>query len=409
MSHIHDRPGLKKKTQNRRGAVDSHRMQKIRCLLVPVLFCLANVNGHAGQLSDVLRMRAPASERSIHSLLLDVTRAGNRFVAVGENGYILYSDDRGEHWRQASVPVRVTLTSVVFPTPEKGWAVGHDAVILHSRDGGVTWTKQLDGWETGEILLAASQGWAKKVRRQIEVAGETDELMAGLEAAEVAIDEAKLEIEVGPRRPLLDVWFKDIDTGFAVGAFGYFFTTSDGGKTWLDSSPATPNPELLNLYSIVGLSDSTMLIAGELGLLLRSADGGRSWRTVVLDYDGTLFGVYPGLTRNDVFVLGLRGNVFHSSDSGFTWTRLATALRGTLLGMATMDDQTVMVGTGGRILICDFNRSCHSDLARADRIDLASVLVTGENILVLTGQAGLVRMALNGDDLPVYYETVEAR
>lgn len=406
---MHDRSGTKNKTLNCRRAADSYPMRKIRPLLVLLLSCLVHISGHAGQMSDVLRMHAPASERSIHSLLLDVTRAGNRLVAVGEYGYVLYSDDRGEHWRQASVPVRVTLTSVVFPSPDQGWAVGHDAVILHSRDGGVSWTKQLDGTKTGEILLAGAQGWTKKVQQQIEVEGATDELIAGLEAAEMAIDEAQFEIEEGPRRPLLDVWFKDVDHGFAVGAFGYFFTTSDGGKTWVDNSSTIPNPDLLNLNSIVGLSDATMLIAGELGLLLRSADGGKSWQTLALDYEGTLFGVYPVPEQNEVFLLGLRGNVFHSSDRGLTWTGLATPLRGSLFGMATMDNKTVMVGAGGRILICDLSRSCHSDLDRADRVDLASVLVTRENILVVTGQAGLVRMALNGDNLPVYYETAEAR
>ena len=61
------------------------------------------------------------------SMLLDVTRIGNRLVAVGERGHVVISDD-GKNWKQAEhVPTRATLTSVV----EMGgrlWAGGHDAV-----------------------------------------------------------------------------------------------------------------------------------------------------------------------------------------------------------------------------------------------------------------------------------------
>ena len=33
-------------------------------------------------------------------------------------------------------------------------------------------------------------------------------------------------------RPLMDVWFKNANTGFAIGAYGTFLRTDDGGKTW---------------------------------------------------------------------------------------------------------------------------------------------------------------------------------
>src|SRR5262245_5090243 len=49
------------------------------------------------------------------SLLLDLAVAGDRYVAVGERGHVLLSDDHGATWRQAkSVPTRVMLTAVFF-------------------------------------------------------------------------------------------------------------------------------------------------------------------------------------------------------------------------------------------------------------------------------------------------------
>src|ERR1700736_1725395 len=54
-------------------------------------------------------------ERAAYAALMDVTRAGDRMVAVGEHGIVILSDDSGRSWRQAKVPVSVTLTAVKFP------------------------------------------------------------------------------------------------------------------------------------------------------------------------------------------------------------------------------------------------------------------------------------------------------
>ena len=73
---------------------------------------------------------------------LDIAYADSRIVAVGDRGKILYSDDQGDHWKQAVTPSEVLLTSVCFADARHGWAVGHDAVVLGSDDGGETWTVQ---------------------------------------------------------------------------------------------------------------------------------------------------------------------------------------------------------------------------------------------------------------------------
>ncbi|TVP59615.1 MAG: photosystem I reaction center subunit IV, partial [Halomonadaceae bacterium] len=103
-------------------------------------------------MSDVLDTPAMTTHLAANSLLLDLSRAGERLVAVGERGHIVYSDDFGESWSQAEVPVSTTLTGVYFPGESKGWAVGHGGVILHSSDRGETWVKQMDGHEGSELV-----------------------------------------------------------------------------------------------------------------------------------------------------------------------------------------------------------------------------------------------------------------
>ena len=50
--------------------------------------------------------------------------------------------DHGQTWKQAKVPTQNLLTAVNFPSPSKGWAVGHEAVILATQDGGDSWEVQ---------------------------------------------------------------------------------------------------------------------------------------------------------------------------------------------------------------------------------------------------------------------------
>ena len=92
-----------------------------------------------------------------------MARAGERLVAVGERGRIILSDDNGVTWRQVHSPTSVTLTHVTFATPVDGWAVGGMGIVLHSADGGLSWTKQLDGIQAADIALAAANADIKKV------------------------------------------------------------------------------------------------------------------------------------------------------------------------------------------------------------------------------------------------------
>ncbi len=88
---------------------------------------------------DPLDTPAVPSALAARSLLLGVARAGNRLVAVGQRGHIVYSTDGGASWKQASVPVSSDLTAVFFVDDKQGWVVGHDGVVLHTVDSGDTW------------------------------------------------------------------------------------------------------------------------------------------------------------------------------------------------------------------------------------------------------------------------------
>lgn len=66
------------------------------------------------QAADRLDMPALQQAQQENLLLLSVEKAGDRLVASGEHGVVIFSDDQGQHWQQAEVPGSTLLTSLHF-------------------------------------------------------------------------------------------------------------------------------------------------------------------------------------------------------------------------------------------------------------------------------------------------------
>lgn len=324
---------------------------------------------------DALDQPAHLSEKAGFSLLTAVSAAGQRLLAVGERGVILLSDDHGKHWRQArSVPSSVALTAVRFVNAELGWAVGHGGVVLHSRDAGETWVRQLDGRQAAAIEQAAAdaEGSAETPSRRQR-------------------DAARIVAE-GPDKPFLDVHFFDAQRGLIVGAYGLAFATADGGKSWVSLVGRIDNPRARHLYNIA-VDGENLLISGEQGTLLRSTDGGQSFTTLAIDYPGTLFGA---LLANDksMLVFGLRGNAFRSTNQGGAWQKVDFGQPVTLTaGTRLRDGGLVVVDETGRVLLSRNAGAAFSAL-HTEKINAATdVVEAADGGLLVSTQRGPVRLA----------------
>lgn len=290
------------------------------------------------------------SAKAKNRLLTDVTLAGSRLVAVGERGHILYSDDNGNQWTQAKVPSLNLLTAVYFADDKHGWAVGHDALILGTEDGGQTWTEQYRDAEREE------------------------------------------------GSPFVDLWFKDKDNGLVVGAYGALFATSDGGKNWEDVSDRIENDDGFHLNAIAAVKDAGLFVVGEMGSMFRSADDGLTWEKVKGPYEGSLFGVLGTQESKGLLVFGLRGNMFRSGDFGNSWqpVKINTARGAFEIGLAagalSSDGAISVVGHGGAVLTSKDNGRTFDAINRPDRLSLASVVFDAQGNLILVGQGG-VRIA----------------
>jgi photosystem II stability/assembly factor-like uncharacterized protein len=277
------------------------------------------------------------------SLLLDVVNTGDHLVAVGDRGDIVVSND-GEHWAQVDkVPVRSPLTAVTFVDAKHGWAVGHDAVILATADGGRSWNLQ--------------------------------------------------NFEPELEKPFLDVLFLDLQHGFAVGAYGLFYNTVDGGASW-KPVPTTFNEDGLHFNSITKLKDGELFIAGEQGMLAVSSDQGASWTKLPSPYDASLFGALPHGDKG-ALIYGLRGNVFVSEDvRAGGWKKLDSGTLASMFGGTTLPDgRAALVGLNGVIVLADTSAGT-AKVVQAPAGTSLSGAVPLDGSLLTVGESGAQRVSL---------------
>jgi photosystem II stability/assembly factor-like uncharacterized protein len=290
---------------------------------------------------DPLDLPARPSPLVTHRPLNGVAAAGGRLVAVGQRGHAAWSDDGGRTWTQAPVPVRSDLTAVRFASADRGWAVGHDGVVLATADGGRSWAKQLDGRGLGLPLSETS---------------------------------------------LLDVWFDDEQAGWAVGAFGLVVRTADGGRTWTRWAEPSDDRRGLHLYAIRRVAGD-LYAAGEQGLVLKLDPGARRFRRLAVGYGGSLFGIVG--QGGAVVVFGLRGSALRSEDRGASWRRLETGVEAALTaGTELPGGRIALASQAGQVLL-GAGGGGPLRLARPGPAPPVSAIApAGPGALVLVGAAG---------------------
>lgn len=268
------------------------------------------------------------------SMLLDITRAGNTLVAVGERGHVTLSTD-GTTWTQADVvPTRSTLTTV-FSVGDRLWAGGHDSVILTSGDKGKNWTRQYFDPQSGQAVM--------------------------------------------------DIYFMDEDNGIAVGSYGLYLLTSDGGKTWEEGVVDEESDYHLN--GIIDFGDGRWMIAGEAGMSYRSYDDRETWEALNLPYQGSMWGALK--TDDDcVLMYGLRGHVLQSCDFGTTWTEVPTGTEASISGAAAYGDFVLLAANSGVILLKNDSRGFRV-YRHSSGVDFASAISLDEGSFLLTGEEGV--------------------
>jgi photosystem II stability/assembly factor-like uncharacterized protein len=331
------------------------------------------------------------TEAASTGLILDVATDGQRILIAGEQGHILHSDDSGTSWTHAQVPVSLAITAVIFSGRDTAWAAAHDGVLLRSTDRGQSWQTNLTGIDVARMSADAAAAKVEQLQSEIEQADpdSIEDLEWALDDARFAFEDASEVIDDGVTMPLLDVWFEDDRNGYALGAYGILLRTTDGGSTWKLISDRLDNPDNYHLYGIARSVSGTLLVAGEAGTLLRSQNNGKTWDRLDSPYQGSFFGTVAA-HDGGLLAFGLRGNVFRSIDEGDSWSVVDTGDQRTLMGgMTQADGSIVVVGSAGAVLVSyDHGASFDTIPTTGNRV-YSSVAETIDDKLLLVGFGGV--------------------
>jgi len=289
----------------------------------------------------------PLIERTIYPTdrFYDVQAVSkDRAVVVGYAGKMLETRDAGRNWTVLQSGTDVALYGVRMVDDNHGWVVGQDGLILVTSDGGKTWSKQesnatfeegdgtvkraylfnidavdaQNAWAVGDrsMLVSTSDGGQTWRARKVPMEGD---LSGGQSLA--AAD------------PIFyDVKFLDSKNGWIVGEFGKILRTQDGGETWKEQTKSllegTEFFDLLDLPTLFGLDAVTNEKAVAAGLeahIARTSDGGAKWgydkveggEVKLVDplYDAVEFENGTG------WAVGAAGQVVRTDPGSQVWTR----------------------------------------------------------------------------------------
>ncbi len=229
-------------------------------------------------------------------------------------GVVLFTDDGGKTWRQLVQDLLPQLHSVKFFSMREGVAVGaassqYSTGVFVTRDGGATW-RSIPGRRTA--------GWRAADFLRLEVG-----VVAGPSGRVSRVGGGRLlppRLEPLGLRGLRSATLANDATGWLVGDGGLVLRTTDGGVSW----PAPPTPLPKGLRDIVDFRavaawGEKVWIAGQPGSVVwHTADGGRTWQRQFTRQTVPINAIrFTSETAG--WAAGALGMLLRTDDGGETW------------------------------------------------------------------------------------------
>ncbi len=219
----------------------------------------------------------------------------------------------------------------------RGVAVGALGTVLASNDGGTTWERQLFPIGHLALLSVAVSGGKCLAVGQTGIVFTADDCKTWKASAPVT------------KSRLLAVGVNKQGVAYAVGAFGTLLRSADWGRTWtaltVDWTGYTEDGAEPHLYDVHVADDGSATVVGEFELILRSDAAGAQWKALHKG-ERSLFGLTV-VDAKRAYAVGQSGAVLTSEDGGATWRTLPTGTQAILTG--------VHASTPGRLTVSGIN------------------------------------------------------
>ncbi|PLX13221.1 MAG: hypothetical protein C0598_04165 [Marinilabiliales bacterium] len=265
-----------------------------------------------------------AQNSGVNNYLFDVhfVSQSEGWIA-GNTGLILHTSDGGETWENQQAPANNTYYGIFFADEYNGWACGFGGKIINTNDGGQTWSIQNPG--SSEFLydiffLDENIGWAvggdggsyPSFISQREILHTTD---GGLTWSH--------QLNQSHESPLKSVHFSSMDNGYAVGESGTILHTTDGGQTWAQSI----SEQSYHMYDVFTTNSNTAYVIGYyLGLphvpaIFNTKDGGQTWNSQTFSEDISLSSIHFSDEMNGWAAGGQNGSsaLLKTDNGGESW------------------------------------------------------------------------------------------
>ncbi len=267
--------------------------------------------------------------------------------------------------------------STFWVTTLSGWIVGDGGWILHTTDGGATWTVQASGTNVNlyDVFFSdATHGWA---------VGANGTILATTNGSTWAVQSS------GVLTDLYGVSFVSNTVGWVVGAGGVIRTTANG-STWTGQTSGVATA--LNEVNFV---DSTHGWAvGDGGVILVTTNG-TSWASQTSGVATDLNGVYFTSTLIG-WAVGDAGKILATTNGGGTWAAQASGTTRNLYDVNFQDStHGWAVGAGGKILATTNGSTWVSQTSHTTQ-DLLAVDAASTSIAYVVGNSSTFLVTGNG-------------
>ncbi|MFC1758246.1 WD40/YVTN/BNR-like repeat-containing protein, partial [Planctomycetota bacterium] len=285
---------------------------------------------------------------------------------VGDRGTIYHTRDAGATWERQVSPADCSLESVHFLDVRNGWAVGgrpipyttqSESIVLATVNGGETWTRlhsELLPWLKQVRFFDRNNGIACGLASNMYPSGIVTTKDGGLTWTGIQgrVSGACQQFDVGPNRvgfgvtsngqvlslahgstrfvpipssaqPFSQPFVPDCvavtDSRRVIlgGGHGTLRTSRDNGESW-ETSTHSAGP--IGLRTITSVQDHIWAGGAPGNAILRSTDGGNTWRSFQIDNALPLNAMYF-TDVNRGWAVGGMGTVMQTLNGGQTWQR----------------------------------------------------------------------------------------